>query len=565
MNMIGSNGSVNRNRAAAAARILMTAFIAAKLLFLFLLAGNSVFVMDEYTLAAHTQYVDQFYHSYFPFKTVLSSFIYLPAYLLSSGSAQMALALRYQGAVLAIVMVLFVYLISRNMGRDRMEAIFAVCVALAVSTFMERIFRIRTEPIATLFAIMALWFVTKPYARNMSFICGGLLSGLAFLTTQKSVYFIAALLAAIIVDAAWRREPRQLAAYTLYYLAGCLLAIAAYGLYFGGAGFHSVIWHVLAAPLRLALHGGADYENLGQFIWTTLSRNVLPYGICAAGLVFAIVRFSHLSSVERKVLVFTALTAFMVFTHNQPWPYVFTMAIPFLALFGPYALLAVTDKRPDRKYAAMLAAVLLLAVSFDRNMHFFGSSNVVQIETSNQADSLLGPNDYYCDGTGMLLKRKFIRAWWDAGGIASVINDAKRGGYKQIDDIFSMSPKVWIFNYRINKLWPLIGERLTNSYVRIFPNVLVSGAPVQSGKETVFKNWWEGVYSLYEANGSRSQKTFVLDGISVSGPIRVKRGARNLGLPEQGTCYLLPAGIDSPFQIPPRSNPYKLYQRVYGY
>jgi len=553
-----------------AARVLelfTLSFILAKIILIFVLSHNTFFVMDEYTLAAHTGMIEDFYVSYFPFKTVLSAYFYLPSQWLSANSAEAMLIARYQMAAAGAAVTAFVFLISLNMGRTKLESLFTVCVLLAFSTFMERIFRVRTEPLCLLLAISALWMMTGRHKSGWILLIAGLISGVAFLTTQKAVYFNFALGAALIAEASARKAYAEAFKKAAIFTFGWAVTVIAYSAYFRGLDLLVVLNHIFITPVRLAVHGGEDYKNLSEFVSMTLSRNAFVYALCFAGLLISLFRIRKLSGAEMIVIVHTLIMTFFVFTHNQPWPYVFIMAIPFLALYGVEAIKALPISKPYLQGAILISALLMMTFSFQRNIHYFGHSNILQNLTSMQAEGLLGQDDSYCDGVGMLVKKRFAGpAWWDARGITEVVAESDKNEFKLLDNIFSYQPKVWILNYRTKKLWPVLAPFMINSYIRVFPNVLVSGVEVSAEKPVKFVNHYRGVYTLFDDRGVKLNKPFYINSKIVEGSTLLKAGEYTTRLVDgMEKAYLLPDNIKVPFTIPPPRQPMALYKGVYSY
>ncbi len=566
--IIKENSLPSDGGAPAIFRVGAVAYIALKVLALFLLAHNTLYVMDEFQQGGYPKHIAAgFYQAFYPLKTILFAYFYWPAYELGESSNQTMLIARYQTALLGVAVLGFVYLVSRNMGRDKMEALFAVCVTLAFSTFMERVFRVRSEPLALFFAMTVLWLLTLENKTRRKILWAGLLSGAAFLTTQKAVYFNVAFGLAIVGEGLIGKDYKGAIIRGAIYTSGWVAAILLYGIYFRGAQFPDVIRHIFVAPMRLAAHGGDYYPNLAEFIYQTLYRNVLPYSLCFAGLAIAFVKRKTLSPSGSIALIATSVITILVFRHNQPWPYVFIMAIPFLALFSVEAPKALMEMRPNVMRWALVALLCVFFFSFERNIGYFGNSNVAQNRVSMVAESLLGPDDYYCDGVGMLVQKRFTAgAWWDARALKGIEDDAKKDDYSKIENVFAFEPKVWVLNYRVQKLMGLLGPYLKRSYVRIYPNVLVSGAPLDGRKETIFVNRWKGAYRLYSANGERLKTPVYVNGELLEGPIVLAVGKHTLGL-EDGARggYFLPEDIRGRFTIPPGSPPFYLFPKVYNY
>ncbi|MGK7346822.1 MAG: ArnT family glycosyltransferase [Candidatus Nitrospinota bacterium M3_3B_026] len=564
-------GGAARSRAETLRRVFTLAvsvFIAAKASLLFLLSYNSLFVMDEYHHAGFSAMIPEgFYENYFPLKTVLFAYFYRPALWLGVNSVEVMMAARIQTALLALCSVGLVYAVSRNMGRGRAESLFNIAVLLAFSTFMERAFRVRAEPLSLFFALAALLVLTRRLEGLRGPFAAGLLSGLSFLTTQKAVYFNAALGLGLVVERLLRRDYKGAARGAAVYAAGWAAPIIVYAVYFRGLEFFGVIGHIFTAPARLALHGGEYYTNLHEFIYITLTRDFLAYAACFAGMAVALLRIRRISGPARTALVSAAAMTFFVFNHNQPWPYVFIMVIPFISLFASEVFslpaLAGGGVRP----AVMLIALAALSPSFGRNVKYFAHTNLLQNQTALQAESLLAPGDRYCDGVGMIVTRPAAKpAWWDARMLGLIRNGAERGDYSTLDKVFSREPKVWILNYRVEKLKDVLARYFEGAYVRIYPNVLVSGAALELGGETLFVNRWSGVYRLYGPRGEKLGGRLVVDGAEADQPLRLAAGEYSIRLVEgEGRAFLLPDGITAPFSIPPPSNPRVLYPMVYKF
>jgi hypothetical protein len=183
----------------------------------------------------------------------------------------------------------------------------------------------------------------------------------------------------------------------------------------------------------------------------------------------------------------------------------------------------------------------------------------------NQAESLLGPNDVYCDGVGMVVTRsRPFSAWWDTPMISKILREAETSRSKEIEEVFLQQPKVWILNWRTDLLKDVLGQYFAHSYVRIFPNVLVTGARVTSYGETRFINCWRGAYRMFSAEGCFLGESFFLNGQKVSGIVTVQLGENLLRLDgPSSNAYLLPADIAIPFEIPTNMQQMHLFADVY--
>jgi hypothetical protein len=555
----------------------MLAFIAAKLVMLAVLGVNTAFIMDEYWIADQAlRSPALLYQDIVPAKTQLYAAFFRIAHWLADAAAQVMLTARLQGLALTGFGLGLVYLIALNIGRSRLEALFILCVILAFSSFMERAFMVRPEPLATVFALAALWVATQRRQTFLLCFAAGLLSGLAFLATQKAVYFNLALGLALIGDGFVRRAFKEAVLSGAVLVLGWAVVVLAYGLFFAlyGAEFMEVLRQVFfGATVKNAIGGHVSYGSLRWLILQTLIRNTALYVLCLTGWGLALVGLARLSGPERRALIFSGVISVLVFAHPAPWPYNLIMAIPFLGLWST-ALPRLVRKGPaaiSALFGGVVAVVLVL--SFARNVHYLDHDNRFQNETVRLAETLLGPDDAYADGIGMVVTRRLAGSrWrgqvvsWDRLGIGTILGLARRGNLDHIEAIIEGSPKVWILSYRTALLESVLEPYLRNSYVAISSNVLISGVKLIAGEETMFQNRWEGSYRLYRADGSPAAASLIVDGKPVTGGARLGTGSHSLRFDVgRGPLYLLPADIEVPFTIPRRHKQRVLFDRVYTF
>ena len=119
------------------------------------------------------------------------------AHLIGWDARSMLLIGRMETAVLACGTLALVYAIARSLGQSRTRAALVVLVLLSFSNFIERIFETRAEPLATFFGTAALLAAVRS-DRRRGIVGAGVPGGLAFLATQKSIYFDVALGLAVI-------------------------------------------------------------------------------------------------------------------------------------------------------------------------------------------------------------------------------------------------------------------------------------------------------------------------------------------------------------------------------
>ncbi len=557
-------------RAVRAGRVFVAAAAAyclAKLLFLAAFSWNARFVMDELGLASFfTRWKpSELYAAVDPIKTVLHQCFYQLAVLVADDSVELMRIARLETLVLAVAVAWGVFALARRLGRTRAEALFAVCLLLSFSTYLERVFRVRSETLAVLFGVVALWLALGARRRRWAALAAGLATGGAFLTTQKAVYFVVALGLAYLVEAGLERPRRRGLVLALLFAAGNLAALAAYGLWFGGGRALEVAAMIFTSPLEVALVADDYYWNLRRYVLQTLARNELAYGLSFLGAAAAAWGWRGLSRERRFALVATAVVAFFVFAHNQPWPYVFVMVLPFLAPWGPGAIRLLGGERGPRP-ALLLGALFLLAFSFARNVEYLAHDNAEQVRVMRQAEPLLAPEDRYADGTGMLPTRRWAgEDWvWDAMTLAKIRRELEAGESPALDRIFLDRPKLWIYNYRVAALWSALGPILESSYVPVYPNVLLAGVRVEPAREAELVNFWGGEFALYDESGRPVATPFTVDGREVAGRVPLEPGRYAVAAPAAGgrPLYLLPAGLDLP-PLGAVDRPIRLYDGVY--
>jgi hypothetical protein len=547
-------------------RIYIVVFLITQIGFLFFLAYNSRFVMDEFKQGGMAYYINKgFYEGIIPTKTLLYAYFYQIAHILSDDSFQIMLIAREQTALLGCLTLCILFFIARNIGRDRIEALLIICTTLAFSTFIERIFRVRSEPLALFFTMMSLWLVSSKRQAASKIFLAGIFSGLSFLTTQKAIYFNIALGSALIINGLMTSSFKSTTMSIFLLISGWIVSLLLYSFYFRGVNFYEVIYLILTKPANLAVHGGKFYENLSVFIKNTLIRNSLLYLFGAVGWLFLIHRFRYMEKQERICWIFSGLITLFVFTHSQPWPYVFIWCIPFIALWSDRSL-SFFATRYGRKLMAIILIVIAV-LSLFRNMRYVGHSNVIQRNVLNQAQSLLRSQDSYCDGIGMIVNRVHAnRPWWDKAKLKRILQNMKTGQSKEIEESFLKQPKVWILTYRTDKLKQILNPYFNDSYLRIFPNVLISGIRVTSTGDVKFINRWEGEYRLFSSKGRPLRDSFSVNGRIISGSVEIPLGESLLRLNGlTPIAYLLPADIRVPFKITENIKQIPLFGNVYDY
>ncbi|MBC7285717.1 glycosyltransferase family 39 protein [Hoeflea sp.] len=480
-----ANRTLGGQRTPVEERVLL-ALVALKIMVFCALAVNTRFVMDEFWHFAQANYFGHgFFETIFPEKAVGYAAFFKVSHWIGWDAVSKLLAGRLLTVLITLGLLWLVYAMAQRQGHGRLAAAASVLLLLSFSTFMERAFRLRSEPLAIAFAAAALWVCLRGSDRWRSLLLAGILSGMAFVTTQKAVYFNVALGVALVTTALMVRAPGVAMRRGALLLGGWALAVAGYALSLGGFAPWPVLRALVLGPLDVALNGGRYYPDIGLFVTQTLTRNALAYALCAIGLILTLRAFPRLVDAARVHTVFTVIVTALIFSHDQPWPYVFTMALPFMASYGVFALTRLATLPRGMVVATVLGAAILLP-SLARNLAYIGHDNRAQLSVLRTAEALMPSGAGYFDGIGMVPTRDMApRVWLDARGIDETLY---AGADSLVAQTFQTAPpEVVIETYRLTKLDPLLGPILSESYLRVADNILMQGALILPGETRSFQ------------------------------------------------------------------------------
>lgn len=543
--------------------MVVVGLIAIKLLLVFAFACHARFVMDEFAQLGQSKHIGhEFFRTIWPAKAVGYAVFYLPSHWLGWNAASTMLIGRMQTALLGCAICGLVYNIAKNMGEDRLRALIVILVLLSFSNFEERIFRTRAEPLALFFATAALLVVLRGGTeRSVRILAAGVLSGLSFLATQKAVYFNGALGLALVIDAVWSRRYLAAVSRGWWLVLGWVAMIAVYCFAFGGTDPLPVLKNLFLGPVEVAVRGGDVYSDLSQYVVQTLMRNGLLYALCFAGMGIALARFGKLAAAERIALVFSVVMTVLVFAHNQPWPYVFIMALPFMALWSPH----ICEGLPRSGRYRSLAGLMLIAgiaLSFLANINFMRFDNRAQLDLIARAEAMLEPGDTYFDGIGMLPnRRESTPLWLDKRKYLITLSEGEASAAYR--GLLATPPKIILWSYRLDAIRPVIGPIIRDRYVAVSPNILIAGSRLVAAKPVRFDPPVGGRYALYGMDGKSLSGSIEIDGVAVTTPVRLATGGKTLLLGGGGQAYLLPEGL-APSDIRPGPDDPGLFDGVYN-
>lgn len=515
---------------------LLAGLILAKVTFVIVYAFRSRWSMGEFGGPYQTNHLTEgLYTNYHTVKTSLPMLVFRIPLELSESATQILTWWRAETLAAAIVVIILTAVAARRLHGSLTSILLSVYTLLCFSNFAERSFRVRHDSFAVAFAMAALAvLVGNGMAKRRAWI-SGLLAGLAFLCTQKTVYWIAALGLALILSE-WRpRGLRTVTGLALRFGVGWAIPVLAYALAFGGLQFLDVVSQVFLNPLNRNLLTAQPSSH--GFIRSTLLRNPAALIACGVGLVLAASHWRRLDRKWKAAAIATMLVTTAVFLHPQPWPYVFVMALPALALWAPLSL----DVFPaNRRTFWTLVLVALLSWSFARNIDYLRENKAQQFEVVASAESLLAPQDRYFDGLGMVPNRRVAGRnwWWHRPTRVDLRERWEAGDTTDIDEILADRPKVWILNYRIRDLEPLLSPIWERSTVQVSPYLRLSGLQLDPDFDNEFHNYWPGRYRLFDRAGGSVGSSLTVDGEPCPQPCRIEAGVHRLNTDRE--AFLLP-------------------------
>ena len=542
---------------------LLSALIVLKIATIFIFAWHSRFVMDEFVQLGWAKYLGNgLFENVWPAKAVGYAIFYKLAHVIGWDAQSILLIGRMQTALLGCATLALVYSCARALGEKRVRALFIVLILLCFSNFMERIFRTIAEPLALFLALAALLVILRGEALGARrVVMAGVLCGLSFLATQKAVYFNVALGLGLLTDALVSQRYLVGIQRGIWLVLGWVIPIAAYCLVFGGLDPLPIARNIVFGPLEVATSGGDVYDGLRSFVLQTLQRNAVFYAFCLAGMAMALRHFARLGERRRIALVFSVVITAFVFAHNQPWPYVFIMALPFMVLW----VLVPLDRLAADALHLRLAGILLMsavALSFISNLIYLRIDNAAQLKLVARAEAMLGPSDQYFDGVAMLPNRREPSALWlDA---RAVLNTLQGGQKSEAYRIFTQfQPKLILWSYRMDGIAPVVARVIELSYVGVAPNIRMAGRRLVQGQPARFTIPLSGSYGLYSEAGEPVHGLVEIGGALLKPPFQLAHGKTVVTLRDGlSGALLLPEGSYRGLFEPGRDND-RLFDNVY--
>lgn len=543
--------------------------IAAKLAFLAYYSRHLAFIMDELAHGYAARFVDQGLYTHVqPIKTALPWLAFHLALSAGHDAAAVLQGLRLEMLLAAVAMTAAIGWTAYRRYQSANAALFAMLVLLSFSDFVEHAISVRNDTFAALFCVLSFGALLVPERTARSVLWSGVLIGGAFLCTQKVAYHVVAIgighLLRAGLESGWIAALRT----GLQFGLGSTLSIAVYcvGFSFGGASPLHVLDNIFLAPLRVSDHvlSGEAFPHVRQYVAQTLSRNVAGYALCALGMLALVLRERARKPALVAGLVSTSIITLLVFMHPQPWPYVFVMCMPFLAVWSPGVVAALPEARQGLSMAALS---VLVGYSFVRNVEILEHDNTAQLAVIEQAEALLAPQDRYFDGIAMIPTRDIAGPspwwWWDAPTLKALRTQLAAGNREKLDAILRDQPKVWILNYRFSSMAGVLTPILRDGTLQISPHLLLTGRHVKAGATTRFDNYWAGAYRWLDLEGRAIEGGVSIDGTPCPSPCRVAVGEHVLTSTRTTDALLVPADVTLPAE--PAGAGRSLFSAVYDF
>ncbi len=546
---------------------LLAAVVALKLGFLVWFALRARWVMDEFAQGYFGHGIEEgLYRTIDPVKTALPQLLFFSLLHGDLSSAGIHHGWRLMTLFAALGVVALIAVIARRLYASWTAALVAVFVLLSFSNFLESSSAVRNDTFAVLMVVAALAVALLARRRALSTWVPGVLAGLAFLCTQKTVYHTAALGIGILVVGFDADRFRGALVRGLRFAAGFAIPLVLYAVAFGGLRFGEVLRAMFLSPFALTSMLSHYSEGLSRFVVQTLARNPVAYLVSAVGLVVSLVCWRETPVKVRAAAISTGLIVVLVFAHQQPWPYVFVMALPFLAIWAPLTLRIVPA---PRRLLGLGALLLLLSPSFVRNLRHLRHSSASQFELVREAERQLAPGDCYFDGIGMIPTRHIAGQypwwWWDYPTLSTLRTRWDKGDRTEIENILRDQPKLWILNYRLSAFRERLAPTWSAATVRVSEFLLLTGCRVDPGQETTFQNLWAGEYVLFDRDGRAVADEATVDGAPCREGCRVAPGTHRISTRAAEVRFLLPHDFVATGPLPHEGPVRDLFAGVYDF
>lgn len=510
---------------------------------------ETYFIMDDFLCASFSGEIYSGMRPHIDFTQAKTSWGFYPyaAIHAASGSSEFVLILsRHVSLAYALLSLAFVYLISKKIAVNDKAGLWAVFWTLSCSTFLEHSFSIRVDMLSTMLSLAAVYSYLFLSSR-WRYILSGLILGVAFCVTQKSIYFIISFSFAHFASSKRNDLKRRFLEY-LYWAASAGLVFVVYVLVMGAGGhYKTVIDQVLFSSTLMKVALSVEYPNMSQFYWQTFSRNFSFYTLGIGWLLVTLGRWKQIDRRKKFISVFAASLLLFVGMHKAPWPYTFLLIIPYLGIFIGYFSFCIGQaiRRSSMKLILLVPVVVVLAsvctFATQRGLDRLDATSARQMSVVRVAEGMLSEKDTYFDGIWMINSRRHATPdILQRADLLTVLDRWKEEKSRLLSQMIESKCKVVIYNYRLFALPDDFKNFVTKHYLPVFSNVFVSGYSTRAHRGH-FSVIWPGKYAL--AIRGESER-LIIDGREIGRSDRtidLSAGEHHIDFSGNGEVVLMPA------------------------
>jgi hypothetical protein len=429
------------------------------------------------------------------------------------------------------------YRITKYYTEKVTPALFGVLIVATATPFLFNGCRIRCDVINSFLYLLVFYSALTQWGKHRRAVVEGGLLGIAFLISQKSVYYI--LLYYFSIIAAYWIENKK--GFWCKRMALSILGLL-------------VVWSIFA--FWLWTQGALPYfyqQNIQRAFHVGIQSNVyntyeylLRFGVRNLPSAFLLVlAFGCLFSWKKSFsqprlnlwLIIHALGLFgVLFFHKARFPFFFLIAIPILGIFVSVQMHAFSKNLR----ISFLVVGLVAAYPLFLSTNLWKNSAGYQYEVLQACEAYLRPEDSYFDGIGMVFTRTKAS---QLNMTARTIQEYYEGQYPRLIPEWKHNQcKLIIRNYRVKRLKDPEKSFIVDNYypVEESAHIMLPGKLLTPG-ETELEIHIEGTYKLL--NGS--DKGITIDDTTITDRIYLSRGKHQYSLElHRNPVVLIDSSVD---------------------
>lgn len=406
------------------------------------------------------------YRDFVPYKTVLGYYLQLLPTLFTSSPWLKFLYIKwFLAAVTALALFVAGWMLRRHYHKTAI--LFALVMLVMMNTFLERSAELRIDMLTSLFGLFGLICLL----RN-NWVATGLLTGAAFITSQKGIYFITAGGLATCVMLLTPSRKRDVLRDIVVYSASVACVIGSYILFWAAFSSLDSVVAAMFNPRVKALATAELYDLMWiRTFWVqTVQRNPFFYLLAAMALgrLFSVRGDAGHGFRNLRLFAFGLAVCMQCLWHRQPWPYFFVLLLPTLFVLIVDLLSSEQDTR-GRLSLPVVTCIVLCGLVFPslRMPIVLAQDNSYQRYNVELASRILKPHDGYFAGVGMLYPHPHIPgslSWIDHPKGLQVKAMPRKAQKKLLRELDANPPKIVLWNSRLRRLFPSLRRYLDRHY-----------------------------------------------------------------------------------------------------